>query len=311
MNFPTMDEAFRVARLAPPSGQVRMVLDTDTYNEIDDQFAVVQALLSPERLRVEALYAAPFFNDRSRGPADGMEKSYQEILRLLERLGRPAEGLVHRGSTAYLAGPQEPQSSPAAEDLVRRALAGGKDPLYVVAIGAITNVASAILLEPRILEKIVIVWLGGHALSWQHTREFNLQQDLYASRLIFDCGVPLVQMPCIPVTTHLTTTVPEIEHHVRGRGPVGDYLADIFADYCKDRSPWAKELWDMIAVSWLLNPEWVPTVLVHSPVLTDNFTWSRDDSRHLIRTARSLSRDAILGDFFRKLAAFARAACPP
>ncbi|MBE0698068.1 MAG: nucleoside hydrolase, partial [Anaerolineaceae bacterium] len=40
-----------------------MVLDTDTYNEIDDQFAVVYALLSPEQLQVEALYAAPFTND--------------------------------------------------------------------------------------------------------------------------------------------------------------------------------------------------------------------------------------------------------
>jgi len=48
-----------------------MVLDTDTYNEVDDQFAVVYALRSPERLRVEALYAAPFHNDRSSGPADG------------------------------------------------------------------------------------------------------------------------------------------------------------------------------------------------------------------------------------------------
>ncbi|MFC1725309.1 hypothetical protein ACFL4T_06755 [candidate division KSB1 bacterium] len=44
----------------PPAGRVRMVLDTDTYNEIDDQFAVVYSLISPERLNVEAIYAAPF-----------------------------------------------------------------------------------------------------------------------------------------------------------------------------------------------------------------------------------------------------------
>ena len=79
-----------------------MVIDTDTYNEIDDQFAVVQSLLSPDKLAVEAIYAAPFYNGRSDSPGDGMEKSYEEILRLLERLDVSADGLVHKGSTDIL-----------------------------------------------------------------------------------------------------------------------------------------------------------------------------------------------------------------
>ena len=61
-----------------------MVLDTDTYNEIDDQFAVVYSLISPEKLDVEAIYAAPFFNTRSLSPKDGMEKSYEEISEILD-----------------------------------------------------------------------------------------------------------------------------------------------------------------------------------------------------------------------------------
>ena len=55
------------------------------------------AMLSGERIDVEAIYAAPFHNERSTGPADGMEKSYDEILRVLDRLGHPSEGFVHRG----------------------------------------------------------------------------------------------------------------------------------------------------------------------------------------------------------------------
>ena len=47
MNFPTLTHAQRIDRLAPPSDKVRVVLDTDTYNEVDDQFAVAHALLSP------------------------------------------------------------------------------------------------------------------------------------------------------------------------------------------------------------------------------------------------------------------------
>jgi len=62
-------------RLQLPQGVVDMVLDTDTYNEVDDQFALCYALCSPERINMLAVYAAPFHNDRSTGPEDGMVKS--------------------------------------------------------------------------------------------------------------------------------------------------------------------------------------------------------------------------------------------
>ena len=146
MTFPQLSEQFRLGRLAPPTGKARIVLDTDTYNEIDDQFALVYSLLSPEKLSVEAIYAAPFYNDRSSGPADGMEKSFEEILRLLDFLGRSAQGFAFRGSTAYLGRERQAQDNDAVRDMIDKALASpDDDPLYVVAIGAITNVASAVI----------------------------------------------------------------------------------------------------------------------------------------------------------------------
>lgn len=304
MNVPIISETTRLERLQPPTGKIRMVLDTDTYNEIDDQFAVAHALLSPERLEVEALYAAPFFNPRSSSPADGMEKSYEEILRLLDRLNVSSDNFVFKGSTGYLPNYAEPYRSDAALDLVKRAMETEDEPLYVVAIGAITNVASAILIEPKIIKRIVVVWLGGHALYWPNTVEFNLKQDLHASRLIFDCGVPLVQIPCMGVTTHLTTTVPELERYVQGRGAIGDYLVETFKDYSTDHYAWSKEVWDIAAIAYLLNDAWVPTELVHSPILTDRMTWSVDRSRHFIRSANFVYRDPIFRDLFTKLEAF-------
>ena len=95
-DIPSDEELVR--RLQLPKGRVDMVLDTDTYNEVDDQFALSYALLSPEKLNVQAIYAAPFYNDRSSGPKDGMEKSYDEILRLLDKLGIDPEGRVFKGS---------------------------------------------------------------------------------------------------------------------------------------------------------------------------------------------------------------------
>jgi len=174
----------------------------------------------------------------------------------------------------------------------------------VVAIGAITNIASAILLEPKIIEKIVVVWLSGHAFFRPHTAEFNLKQDVHASRLIFNCGAPLVHIPCHGVTTHLLTTLSEIEMFVRGRGPIGDYLADIYKNFHGDHFAVSKVIWDIATVAWLINDKWVPTDIVYSPILTDQLTWSFDLSRHLIRSANMVFRDPIFKDLFLKLEKF-------
>ncbi len=171
----------------------------------------------------------------------------------------------------------------------------------MVAVGAITNVSNAILLEPSIIRNIVVVWLGGNGHHWPHQREFNYQQDLRASRIVFDCGVPLVQLPCTPIVTHFTTTVPEMERYVGGRGAIGDYLLKIFKEYHQDHFGWSKVLWDMTAVAWLIHPNHLPSELVHSPLVTDNYTFSFDQSRHLIRVVSFVHRDPIFQDFFTKL----------
>ena len=317
MSFPKIPDSIRFSRLLPPTGKVRVVIDTDTYNEIDDQFAVVHALLSPEKISVEGLYAAPFYNLRSDSPGQGMNMSYDEILRLLERLDVSSSNLAHRGSEGFLVDYDHPHKSDAVNDLIQRAMSSDT-PLYVLAIGALTNIASAILIEPRIIEKIVLVWLGGNAFHWPDTVEFNLAGDVAASRLIFDCGVPLVLIPCRGVTTHLRSTVSEIELYVQGKGAIGDYLAETFKSYNEDHFAWSKEIWDEVVIAYLLNSEWVPSNIVSSPIITQRtpdevrnpdpmawvnhpLTWSFDHSRHQIRCAYYVKRDPIFRDLFTKL----------
>ena len=300
--FPSMSDSQRLVQLEPPTGRpVPMVLDTDTFNEIDDQFALVYALISPE-LDVQAVYAAPFLNDRSTGPGDGMEKSYEEILRILDKLDVSPDGFAWRGSQSFIADPAKPEESPATRDLIGRAKKHSPDnPLYVVAVGAITNVANALLIEPGILPNIVVVWLGGNGHHWPDQHEFNYQQDLHAARTVFDSGVPFVQLPCTPVVTHFATTVPEMEAHVGGHGAIGDYLLKIFKDYHEDHFAWSKVLWDMTAVAWVINHDWLPSAFVHSPIVTSDYTYSFDEGRHLIRVVYHLHRDPIFRDFFTKL----------
>jgi inosine-uridine nucleoside N-ribohydrolase len=298
MEFPISTD---LAKAMPPDGRLPMVLDTDTYNEIDDQFAVVHALLSPNRLDVQAIYAAPFHNTRSTGAGDGMLKSYEEILRLLDLMGTPSEGLVHRGSPTFLPDWDHPVDSDAAADLVHRAMTVPDGPLYVAAIGAITNIASAILIEPKIVERIVVVWLAGTPPNRSSAREFNLAQDIQAARVILDSGVPLVLIPTVGVASHLLTTTTELARYLDGCGPICEYLLKIARQYMGDGMAKSKVIWDIAAIGYLIDPEWVPTNTVASPVLTNEVTWQSGAGRHAIRVAEIVHRDPIFRDLFAKL----------
>ncbi|MFW6290661.1 MAG: nucleoside hydrolase, partial [Mariniphaga sp.] len=261
------------------------------------------AFLSDEKIELEAVYAAPFHNKRSEGPADGMEKSYQEILRLLSMLGKSPEGFAFRGADRYLKDNSSPVESEAALDLIKKARNATPDnPLYVVPVGCITNIASAILIDPSIIENIVVVWLGGNGLDWPHQREFNLMQDVAAAQVVFNSGVPMVVMPCRPVVSHFHTTLPELKHYLAGKNELTDYLYNIVVEYSGGQDAYSKVIWDVVAIAWLVNPDWISTNLVHSPVLTEQVTYSVDHSRHFIRMADELNRDAIFRDLFKKLA---------
>ena len=82
-----MTDQQRMKCLTVPTQKIDVVLDTDAYNEIDDQFAISYLLKSKERFHVRAICAAPFLNKRSESAKDGMEKSYKEIFKLLSLMG--------------------------------------------------------------------------------------------------------------------------------------------------------------------------------------------------------------------------------
>ena len=294
----------RLQMLQPPTGPVDIVLDTDAYNEIDDQYAIAYAVAA-EKLNLKALYAAPFDNPLSTGPADGMEKSYQEILKLLDLMGR--EVPVYRGSDAFMTDEKTPVDSPAVNDLVERAMQyTWEKPLYVVAIGAITNIASALLVKPEIADRIVVIWLGGHTLEWPHNNEFNLRQDVAAARVVYHSGAPLVLLPCLGVVHAFSTTEPELNYWLRGKSALCDYLIDhtieAANEYAKGKV-WSRPIWDVTAIGWLLNEgdRFMMDKLVHTPIPEYDHHYAMDVRRPLCRMVYYIKRDALMGDLFAHL----------
>jgi inosine-uridine nucleoside N-ribohydrolase len=296
-----------LSRLRKPAGPVDVILDTDTYNEIDDQFALAFLIKSEEKLNLKGIYAAPFFNQNSSGPADGMEKSYNEIFNVLALMKREdLKPLVKRGSTAYLPSETQAVDSEAARGLADLAMQYSEDkPLYVLSIGAITNVASAIILKPEIVNRMVIVWLGGHALDWPDNKEFNLYQDVAAARIVFGCGAALVQLPCMGVVSAFATSGPELEYWLRGKNALCDYLVDYTTKSAlKDGGlpTWTRAIWDVTTVGWLLDGGFMLDRLEHSPIPQYDHHYSFDHTRHLYRYVYHINRDKLFEELFKKLA---------
>ncbi len=246
--------------LLPPDRLVDAVLDTDAYNEIDDQFAIAYMLKQPERINVRAVFAAPFHNERSESFSDGMYKSYDEIKKILALLGREDMfDRVYTGSTAPLSDEHTPILSEAAMELCNLAEKYSEDnPLYVVAIGAITNVASALLLRPEIAKKIVVVWLGANAHHYPSNAEFNLLGDIAAARVVMQSGAPFVQLPCVGVVSAFTVSEPELRYWFSDKNMISDYLVENTVSaaeiYAKGR-PWTRVIWDVCAVAWLCGAD--------------------------------------------------------
>jgi len=297
----------RLKNISVPNGPIDVVLDTDAYNEIDDQFAIAYLLSCKEKLNTKAIYAAPFFNSNSSGAADGMEKSYDEILKLCSMMNESVD--TFKGSNAFLSDENTPIESSAAFDLVQRAKQySPENPLYVVAIGAITNIASAILLDRSLVENIVVVWLGGHALHCHDTKEFNMVHDIAAARVVMGSGVPFVQLPCRGVVSSFTISKPELEFWLEGKNEIADYLAKNTikaADSYALNTAWTRCIWDVTAVAWLMNDE---NRFMYSQVLPlrlPDYTGHYESAKTEIpfRYVNNIKRDALMDDMIKRILA--------
>ena len=354
--FPKLDPDLMTERLGRPGSMPRIIIDTDTANEIDDQYAVAWALLSQDRLKLEGVTAAPFsflhhrdgiyaaiealrdgrksdHDEKFIGPftgwakrliADGRtaddiefvtpdvgeERSYEEILRVFDACRESPEGRVFRGSPAHLSSYDHPIESDAAQFIIDQARKREDGPVYVLAMGALPNVGSALLMAPDIIDNLVVVWTSGFPsyAPFSNTPSLNLVQDQLSSRLLFECGVPHVYLPGYHVGAQLTISLPEMREFVKGRGVIGDYLWHLYTHNPLHKKYAISEpetktwvIWDIINVAWILDSAYVPTHLTNSPALDATLYWQHSPGRHMMREAYDVARDAIFEDLYRAL----------
>jgi len=329
--FPPLDPALRERLLLPPSGRVEVVIDTDATNEVDDQLAIVWALLRPERVDVRALHACPysfgrqlleepaFLTDvdradvaamgvradtiRSVTAEEGMLLAAEECRRMTALVG--VDVPVVDGARQMMPDPETPVRSDAVDSLIALAHEDREGPLHVLGIGAATNLASAVLVDPSIRERVVVVWTSAYPSFWPHPNtSFNMAQDLHASRVLLESGVPLVYLPGYYVGEHLRISLPELEAHVKGTGPVGDALHELCLTnrHITTTPGSSKIMWDLVNVAWVVEPSWLSTHVVPTPSLSEDLRWvDAGPDRHVMREATGVNRNAVWGDFFAAL----------
>lgn len=302
-----MPEFLHVTPDWPLPRRARVVLDTDTFNEADDQFALTYALLAPDRINLRAVVAAPFFNPRSTSPGDGMERSYHEIIRIFSLLGLSSEDRVFRGADSFLHSTTEPCRSEGIERIIELAREAKRDGelLYLVGIAAPTDLASVLLLAPELAGSIVVMWLGGHsrAAGRSGNQEFNLVSDLAASRVLYSCVAPFFRVPCRGVAELLTVSVAGMEKNPLYQSTaIGRHLFEYtryFMQHEGVEKPDIKIIWDMAPIACFACPRAVLTSLRPSGSLDDDCTF-REDGTRWMREVDYLDASAIFVDFYNR-----------
>ena len=278
--------------------RINVILDTDTYNECDDQFALSYMLLSQDRFNIEAITVAPYHHDNDISVEEGQEKSYQEILKICNWLNFDTRNKVFKGSNGYIENGNN-ETNEAVEKIIE--IAKKNDKTYIMAIGAITNVALAIKKAPDIINKIEIIWLGGHSPICDNNKEFNFRQDVQAIKEIFESKVDLTIIPCKSVASNLKISIYELEHYLKGKSELCNYLCSRFYNDGIHGIQTRRVIWDISVIAYLINKDWFEEKKMDCPKINKDLSYSFNKNDRKIKFVTYLNSDKIYNDLFNKL----------
>lgn len=281
----------------------KVIIDTDTANEVDDQFAIAYAIAA-EKTELLSINAAPFTHSEVDSYAEGMEKSYREIKRVLAAYSGDCNIPVFKGSTEQIEkNGGVPVDSPAARNIIDTALSSDET-VYILGIGAATNIASAIMMRPEIKEKIAVIWLGGNSIEGDNLGEYNLVQDYTAGQILLDSGVPLMLCPAWNVTCVLYTLLDEFKRELSGRGPMCELLWQLIEEYYTNAGKpagYGRTIWDIAAPAIISVPECGSYKIIKAPIFSEKRVYEFDDSRHEIIYLEKIDRDTVYADTWKNL----------
>jgi inosine-uridine nucleoside N-ribohydrolase len=293
----------------PESKKIRLIINTDAKNEADDQFAIVHALLT-KKFIIRGIIAAHFERKHGEGKEQSMDKSHAEIRKILGLMKMEKEVPAFKGARRPMVDEKTPEMSEGAEFIIREALSDDPRPLYAGFMGTLTDLAAAYLREPRIAERLNVIWIGGGEWpvgGW----EFNLNGDVDAANVVFRSRLNLWQIP-MNVYRMMRVTLSELACKVRPCGEIGKYLFQQMVDYNNEYADSSAYPGFPMGESWVLGDSPVIGALIvdhhheydvkPAPLFARDLTYIHGQNNRAIRVFKGIDARMTLEDMYCKLA---------
>ncbi|MEM8525818.1 MAG: nucleoside hydrolase [Bacteroidota bacterium] len=271
--------------------KLKVIIDADTGNEVDDLYAVVRSLVEPS-WEVIALNAAQW--QASHWSVEKtMEESYRLNQLLLGELGLSGKVKSHRGAEDRLFDwGYRAQHSAAAYYLIQEAhkIPEGEK-LTVIVLGALTNIASAILIDSSIQSKISVYWLGttyDFEEDILRKRDFNCVMDIQALGEMLDSEVEMHIIP-VSVANQMTFNYDETVEKLSGKHTVTDFLLQRWYNHL-DGGRNERVIWDLALIEAIIHPEWAIQVEIQS---------SKENGNRKLWYYKDINEDKMRVDFFK------------
>ena len=293
----------------PEQKKIRMIVHTDCKNEADDQFALAHHLMTPKFI-IKGIIGAHFNSSpKQYGVGHTAQASVDEIEKVLSLMGVSGEYRVAKGAELPMVDEKTPRDSAGARLIIEEAMREDEHPLFVAFLGGLTDLGSALLLEPRIAERMTAVWIGGAPYP-QGGQEFNISQDVHADNVVMKSTLPLWQIPS-NVYKQMAVSLAELQVRVRPCGKIGAYLFQQMVDFnmtLADRPLWPHgETWclgDSPTIGVLLEEPKKKSLfdMVSAPEINSDLTYSFPGTHREIRVYHTVNDRLTLEDFYAKLA---------
>ncbi|HYQ59285.1 MAG TPA: nucleoside hydrolase [Draconibacterium sp.] len=294
---------------------MKILIDTDANNELDDQHALAYAFLN------DAIFDVVGVTVNNTRNGHGIQGQYDEAERIIKLFDLENEIPLLLGADKSYAeiaptiNKPDFDGRPAVDFIISEAMKMQNEKLVLVPIGKLTNIALSILKEPKIIDKVRVVWLGS---NYPNPGEYNLENDITAVNPVIQSGVDFeivtVRFGASTGTDVVAVTREEIQQNMKGKGPVsknkvigrhggefnrfGDYSVDLFAHANIHPGKNTRALFDMVVLAVLRNNRWGEKVEIPAPKLVGNGWVEQPDNTNSIAYWEKFNRDAIVNDLF-------------
>jgi purine nucleosidase len=298
--------------------KIRIILDSDTNNEIDDQYAIAYMLFNGQVFDVEGI--------TTNATRDGgnIEEHTKEARRVVTLCSLQNQIKVYSGANGSFDAIKDHvdqsdfDGSEAVNFIISQAHAKSSQKLLLLPIGKLTNIALALKKDPSIASKVRIVWLGS---NYPESGEYNEKDDLasvsYVLETEADFEIALARYHRLSGTDAVRVTPAEIKNIMPGKGPhiakpiagrhgqmfdnFGDYAVSLIENIWLDGTPPSRALYDMAGVAIIKNPAWARPTRIQCPKLEEGNWVDQPNNPRKIIIWEYFDKENILKDFFNSM----------